>query len=423
LNRTLTVLTEVIKDSDLTELFIHISSGCDTIEQLINSDDLKIELKITDGDSSFRGTLERNDITKAKHQKNTQTDREWNTLLIQSLFNEIPLNYIDTVELSGKEVVREGSAVLEIELKTKIGPSIYQSLGILEFKPLDDDSSNYADHLFEWSRLMSDYNRKLHKELIKTRAQTETLKKQIEEMNKFQKELVEESQMKDKIQLKIMTRLLNTKKKHYQQLATGEIKDDPDDFNKIAIKNIKDEIFQEDEDIKPKVKKSRKPLTKKQPRGLKAAQLFRKRNQPKEHPKVKHEDEDGDEFIPDSNDEEAIEEKKTEIKEESKPMKKEAKIKKEGTPEIPQAVKAEPEPSVHFKFSNNKDAQEDDGDETVEEKKSNDEEEIDDENITEVDETDDATEDDQEMVAEGDDFDNDAATVTDTDTDTDTQSD
>ncbi|CAM9010328.1 unnamed protein product [Wickerhamomyces anomalus] len=303
-------------------------------------------------------------------RRNTQSNNEWIILLLQSLFNQLPLKSIDTVQIVAKELNKDGETILEIEVKTKVGPSIYQTLGLLEFKALaESDNINYADELFEWSKIMSSTNKQLQKELVKTKARTESLEVELKEMQKFQDDLVKESKVKDEIQLKVMTKLLNSKKEHYEKLLKGEITDDPDDFNLIAIKNIKDDFIHEQEkEEKPKPKKPRKAGAKRQPRGVKAAALLRgKKNITKEYPRIK--DEDEDEFIPDSQDE------------------------------------AE---SIHFKF-NDEDATEDDEEVVEEEIKTKDDEG--DETVEDTDE--DGTEEDLEMK----DQDQDQETATDTDSD------
>lgn len=407
----------MVEDSELTDLFLYAFAKSNSIDDLINEDDFEVELKMTDGDSSFYGKLHKSDLGKSKHQKNTQSDNEWIILLLQSLFNQLPLKSIDTVEIVAKELSKDGETILEIEVKTKVGPSIYQTLGLLEFKALaESDNINYADELFEWSKIMSSTNKQLQKELVKTKARTKSLEVELKEMQKLQDDLVEESKVKDEIQLKVMTKLLNSKKEHYEKLLKGEITDDPDDFNLIAIKNIKDDFIHEQEkEEKPKPKKPRKAGAKRQPRGVKAAALLRgEKNITKEYPRIK--DEDEDEFIPDSQDEAEVKKENDPVEKQmtDEPKKKKVKIEpkdskiKKEQDEIPQAVKAEPEKSIHFKF-NDEDATEDDEEVVEEESKTKDDEG--DETVEDTDE--DGTEEDLEMK----DQDQDQETATDTDSD------
>lgn len=389
-------------------MFLHISTKSSSIEQLLDQEDIEIELKLTDGDSSFHQVLGRSDIIKLKHKKNDQTDSEWATIFLQSLFNNLPLQSIDTVQLSGKEVNRNGSPVLELELKSILGNSISRVLGVLELKPLASEEVNFADQLFEWSRIMSDFNKTLYKESVKREAETESLKKEIQALKKFQTDLVEQSQKQEKLHLKIMTKLLNNKKDRYNKLVKGEIGEEDDDFNHLAIHGIKEEVFQEENDSEPKAKKPKKSPAKgvKRKRGI---QKLRKLNQTKEYPQVKAEDED--QFIPDSQDEATpsiANEEKGEIE-----VKKESIDDKDDS----RAAKAEPEKSIHFKFQDEQDKIE-----LAEEKTSNDDEMID---ATDEDTAADDTNDDDDEKIKGDDdeYENRTATETDTQSDTDTEED
>lgn len=352
-----------MEDSDLTDLFLHASTKSDSIDHLLDQEDIEVELRLTDGDSSFQKVLGRADIIKLKHKKNDQTDSEWTTFFLQALFNALPLKSIDTIRLSGKETNQNGAPLLELELKSILGNSISRVLGVLELKPLDSEDVNFADQLFEWSKILSDTNRDLYRESAAVRTESESLKREIEQLKKFQIDLVEQSRQQQRLHLKIMTKLLNSKKDHYINLTKGEIKEDEDNFNYLAIQNAKEEVFKEENDIEPKPKKQRKSPAKgvKRQRGI---QKLRKHNKEKEFPQIKAEDED--EFIPDSQDEnEPV--KKEDAREEIK-VKKENSVGGEET----NAIKAEPEKSIHFKFQDNEER-----DEPSEVKVSNDEEMID----------------------------------------------
>lgn len=405
---------EIVKESELTDLFLYASAESETVERLLDEDEYEIELRMTDGDLSFHGGLKRADLLNAKHEKNTQKDSEWVVLLIQALLNELPISSIDTIEIAAKELSKEGSPVLEIELKTSIGPSIYQTLGVLEFEAIkDSDDINYADELFEWSKIMSDSNKRLHRDLLKAKAQTEDLKNELQKAQDFQTELVRSSKAKDETQLKVMTKLLNAKKEHYEQLSRGEIADDPDDFNLIAIKNIKSELLHEVDEVQSKVKRQKKAGTsKRQPRGVAAAALLRKRAVAKEHPKIKQEDED--EFISDHQEEGELKKDKRQEGPETPKIKEESVEQSEIQPR--DSSKAGPEKSIHFKFNREQATEEEDDDATVDEKKSNgdDEEEPEDDGDETLEDTENDTEDDQEMRGQ-----EEYGTVTATDTESD----
>ncbi|CCH42604.1 Halomucin [Wickerhamomyces ciferrii] len=419
------------EEDDPENIFIHIEAKEDSIDEILNKENgVELDVKITDGIESFRATLNKKKINEGNGDGKNQNDSEWYNLFLQALFESIPIKLNDSIEFIGKKIQNDdGNSAIELELKTKISGSINKTLGTVKidhFNPGDDFS--YADCLFQWCKIMSDTSKSRQQARLKEQEKNQDLIKQNEQIIKFKKQLVDDSKRKDTYTLKVMTRLLNEKKDHYQKLLEGKIQDEADDFNVIAIKTIKDDLAKEEEIInKPKTKRYKKnPQTSKPVKKLN----LRNRNTKKEEEK----DEDGDEFIPDSNDEDQKEEhqvkEENNIKGSGPDVKAEdqsddyTKIKKEESSEvaeIPKASKAKSEKSIHFKFKNdkeeddNKDDDDDDDDQDNEKPKEDNDDTETEEDATE----DDEVNDDDKDVEMNNDTEEDNGTVTDTESDDD----